>query len=129
MKIREITHVDELNGVFRVRFDYIKEWRDHNLKFKNLHENIVNAVRHSSMNTLTSYYLRGHFIIIMINRLIEYLPTSPGDQSKIWVPYTIFFNIESQKKIKHSDKKEVMKVVPNPDNYYTLPDAVNSSQK
>ena len=54
---REITHVDELNGVFRVRFDYIKEWRDHNLKFKNLHENIVNAVRHSSMNTLTSYYI------------------------------------------------------------------------
>ena len=55
---REITHVDELNGVFRVRFDYIKEWRDHNLKFKNLHEDIVNAVRHSSLNTLTSYYLR-----------------------------------------------------------------------
>ena len=70
----------------------------------------------------------GHFINIMINRFIEYLPTSPADQSKIWVPYTIFFNIESQKKIKHSDKKEVMKVVPNPDNYYTLPDAVNSSQ-
>ena len=48
---REITHVDELDGVFRVRFDYIKEWKDHNLKFKNLHENIVNSVRHGSLNT------------------------------------------------------------------------------
>ena len=68
MKIREITHVDELNGVFRVRFDYIKEWRDHNLKFKNLHENIVNAVRQSSLNT--SYYLRMH-IIIMIMKIVS----------------------------------------------------------
>ena len=51
--IREITHVDELDGVFRVRFDYIKEWKDHNLKFKNLHENIINSVRHGSLKTLT----------------------------------------------------------------------------
>ena len=55
---REITHVDELNGVFRVRFDYIKEWRDHNLKFKNLHENIVNSVRYGSLNTNTLHIIR-----------------------------------------------------------------------
>ena len=66
---REITHVDELNGVFRVRFDYIKEWRDHNLKFKDLHENIVNAVRHSSLNT--SYYLMRLIIMTMKNSFIE----------------------------------------------------------
>ena len=57
---REITHVDELDGVFRVRFDYIKEWKDHNLKFKNLHENIVNSVRHSSLKTLHCIALAGH---------------------------------------------------------------------
>ena len=57
------------------------------------------------------------------------LPPSPADQSKIWVPYTIFFNIESKEKIKISDKKEVFKVVPNPNNHFVLPDAVNSSQK
>ena len=60
---------------------------------------------------------------------MNYLPTSQADHNKIWYPYTIFFNIESKEKIKSSDKKEVMKVVPNPDHYHVLPDAVNSSPK
>ena len=105
---REITHLDELNGIFR-EYDLITSSGE-----------ITNSSSKTCTRILSSYDLRRHFIIIMImvkiiikNRFME-LPPSPADQSKIWVPYTIFFNIESKEKIKISDKKEVLKVVPIP---------------
>ena len=38
---------------------------------------------------------------------------SESDSSKIWKPYFVFYNVESQKKIKKSDKKDIDRLFPN----------------
>ena len=96
--IRDITKVDEIDKVFKVRFDYVKKWKDHNMRFKNLLET-------SDDN---------------LNQLNE------DEKDMIWFPYTVFFNIESQKKIEKSDKKDILRIVPNEDYYHTFADKVRS---
>ena len=40
----DILLIDELKGIFRVRFDMICKWNDNKLSFKNLHHNTTNEV-------------------------------------------------------------------------------------
>ena len=43
---------------------------------------------------------------------------SAETQKKIWTPYFVFFNIESEEKIEKSDKKTIIYVEPNPSFVY-----------
>ena len=81
--IRNIIDIDEINWIFTAKLDYIKEWKDPNLKFRNLH-------RRADENIL-----------------------SKNDEESIWIPDFVFSNIESQNDIRKTDKKNVFKVVPN----------------
>ena len=51
---------------------------------------------------------------------------SEDEKEMIWLPYTVFFNIESKKKIEKSDKKDVLKIVPNEGFYHTYADKVRA---
>ena len=43
---------------------------------------------------------------------------SAETQKKIWTPYFVFFNIESEERIEKSDKKPIIYVEPNPSFVY-----------
>ena len=42
--IREISTIDEINGLIVTKVDFVKKWEDRRLKFKNLHQNKTNLV-------------------------------------------------------------------------------------
>ena len=44
---------------------------------------------------------------------------------KIWRPYLVFFNIESEERIEKSDKKEVAFIEPNPSFVFSTTDKAN----
>ena len=94
--IRDVTYVDEIDKVFRVRFDFVKKWNDHNMKYQNL------------LNTSDK----------QLNHLSE------EEMKTIWMPYVVFFNTESKDRIRKSDKKDVLKILPNEDFIHTFADKV-----
>ena len=54
--IRDITMINEVDSVFRTRFDYIKNWKDHNLNFKNLQRNGLNEMNEEEKKVIWTPY-------------------------------------------------------------------------
>ena len=92
LNILDILEINELTGVFSVKFSLTREWFDSRLMFKNIKKDPG-----MQMNTL----------------LVE-------ESEAIWFPYLEFKNLREKEDIKVTDVSDIQKVLPNDNFSYVI---------
>ena len=90
--IWDIVEINERDGFFRCTHQITRKWIDRKVTFQNL------------------------------QRKIELNLINPEDRSLLWMPWTIYKNIEDRAKIAQTDTRPVWKVIPNSNFSYSHAD-------
>ena len=83
--ISKIITIDELNGKFKVKMTLQRSWYNPQLRYLNLK-------RLAAKNLL-----------------------SQEDKDQIWIPYTVFQNVENLEATQRTDREDIVQIIPNKD--------------